>query len=191
MWHTAISRCIHTSNLVIPAAKPCEIQPGQGICGDFLCSRLKAKVKVTVTQFWYATHRHPMMYPHIQFGGPSCKRLRDTARTMYLWWFLCSRSTVKVKVTVTHFWHATHRHPTMYPHTQFGGPSCKSLRDTVRTRYLWWFLCSRSKVKVTVTQFWHVTHRHPTMYPHTQFGGPSCKSLRDMARTRYLWSFLC
>ena len=34
-------------------------------------------VKVTVTQKWYATLRHPKMYPYTKFGIPTSKNIGD------------------------------------------------------------------------------------------------------------------
>ena len=47
---------------------------------------------------------------------------------------LKTRSEVKVKVTVARKWYATHRHPRMYPHTKFGIPTSKNIRDMDQTR---------------------------------------------------------
>ena len=47
---------------------------------------------------------------------------------------LKTRSEVKVKVTVTRKWYATHRHPKMHPHTKFGIPTSKNIGDMHRTR---------------------------------------------------------
>ena len=41
----------------------------------------EVKFKVTVTQLWYATLRHPKMYPHTKFGIPTSKNLGDMHRT--------------------------------------------------------------------------------------------------------------
>ena len=40
-----------------------------------------SEVKVTVTQKWYATLRHPKMYPHTKFGIPTSKNIGDMDRT--------------------------------------------------------------------------------------------------------------
>ena len=44
-------------------------------------TRSEVKVKVTVTQKWYATLRHPKMYPHTEFGIPTSKNIGDMDRT--------------------------------------------------------------------------------------------------------------
>ena len=46
-----------------------------------LKTRSEVKVKVTVTQKWYATLRHPKMYPHTKFGIPTPKNIGDMDRT--------------------------------------------------------------------------------------------------------------
>ena len=42
-----------------------------------LKTRSEIKVKVKVTQKWYATLRHPKMQPHIKFGIPTSKSIGD------------------------------------------------------------------------------------------------------------------
>ena len=44
-------------------------------------TRSEVKVKVTVTRKWYATLRHPKMYPHTKFGIPTSKNKGDMDRT--------------------------------------------------------------------------------------------------------------
>ena len=39
-------------------------------------TRPEIKVKVTVTQRWYATLRHPKMHPHTKFGIPIPNNIR-------------------------------------------------------------------------------------------------------------------
>ena len=46
-----------------------------------LKTRSEVKVKVTVTRKWYATLRHPKMYPHTKFGIPTSKNIGDMDRT--------------------------------------------------------------------------------------------------------------
>ena len=46
-----------------------------------LKTRSEVKVKVTVARKWYATLRHPRMYPHTKFGIPTSKNIRDMNRT--------------------------------------------------------------------------------------------------------------
>ena len=48
--------------------------------------------------------------------------------------FLKTRSEVKVKVTVTQKWNMTLRYPKMYPHSKFGIPNSKNIRDMLRTQ---------------------------------------------------------
>ena len=46
-----------------------------------LKTRSEVKVKVTVTQLWYATLRHPKMHPHTKFEIPTSNNIRDMLRT--------------------------------------------------------------------------------------------------------------
>ena len=46
-----------------------------------LKTRSEVKVKVTVTRKWYATLRHPKMYPHTKFGIPTSNNIGDMERT--------------------------------------------------------------------------------------------------------------
>ena len=41
----------------------------------------KSDVKVKVTRKWYATLRHPKIYPHTKFGIPTSKNIGDMHRT--------------------------------------------------------------------------------------------------------------
>ena len=51
--------------------------------GHFITIKTKSevKVKVTVTQKWYATLRNPKMHPHTKFGIPTSKNIGDMHRT--------------------------------------------------------------------------------------------------------------
>ena len=40
----------------------------------------------------------------------------------------------EVKVTVTPKWYMTVRHPKIHPHTKFGIPNSKNIRDMLRTQ---------------------------------------------------------
>ena len=55
----------------------------------------RSKVKVTVTQKWFVTLRHPKMHLHTKFGIPISNNVGDMHK------FLETRSEVKFKVTVT------------------------------------------------------------------------------------------
>ena len=44
-------------------------------------TKSELKVMVTVTRKWYATLRHPKMYPHNKFGIPTSKNVGDMHRT--------------------------------------------------------------------------------------------------------------
>ena len=48
---------------------------------DKIILKTRSEVKVTVTQKWYATLRHPKMYPHTKFGMPISKNIGDMDRT--------------------------------------------------------------------------------------------------------------
>ena len=43
--------------------------------------KTRSEVKVTVTRKWYATLRHPKMYPHTKFEIPTLKNIGDMHRT--------------------------------------------------------------------------------------------------------------
>ena len=88
--------------------------------------------------------------------------------------FLKTRS--EVKVTVTRKWNATLCDPKMHPHTKFGIPTSKNIRDMCRTKKI----KTRPvvKVKVTVIRKWYVTLRHPKMHLHMKFGIPFSKNRR-------------
>ena len=43
--------------------------------------KTRSEVKVTVTQKWYVTLRHPKMYPHTKFEIPTSKNTGDMDRT--------------------------------------------------------------------------------------------------------------
>ena len=57
--------------------------------------KTRSEVKVTVTQKWFVTLRHPKMHLHTKFGIPISKNIGDMHQ------FLETRSEVKFKVTVT------------------------------------------------------------------------------------------
>ena len=48
---------------------------------QFLETKSEVKYKVTVTQLWYATFRHPKMHPHTKFEIPNLNNIRDMLRT--------------------------------------------------------------------------------------------------------------
>ena len=48
--------------------------------------------------------------------------------------FITIKTKSEVKVNVTQKWYATLRHPKMHPHTKFGVPTSKNIRDMHRTR---------------------------------------------------------
>ena len=47
---------------------------------QFLETWSEVKFKVTVTQLWYGTLRHPKMHPHTKFEIPSSNNIRDMLR---------------------------------------------------------------------------------------------------------------
>ena len=42
---------------------------------DTIILQTRSEVKVTVTQKWYMSLRHPNMYPHTKFGIPDSKNI--------------------------------------------------------------------------------------------------------------------
>ena len=48
---------------------------------QFIETRSDVKFKITVTQLWYATLRHPKMHPHTKFEIPTSNNVRDMLRT--------------------------------------------------------------------------------------------------------------
>ena len=48
---------------------------------DTIILKTRSEVKVTVTRKWYATLRHPKMYPHTKFGIPTSKNIGDMHQT--------------------------------------------------------------------------------------------------------------
>ena len=124
-------------------------------------TRSEVKFKVTVTQLWYASLRHT------KFENPTSNNIRYALDTIIL------KNRSEVNVPVTRKWYATLRHPKMYPHTKFGIPTSKNIRDMDRTRKR---DGHKNQVKVTVTQKWYVTPCHPKMHLHTKFGIPISKN---------------
>ena len=62
---------------------------------DTIILKTRSEVKVTMTQKWFVTFRHPKMHLHTKFGIPISKNIGDINH------FLETRSEVKFKVTVT------------------------------------------------------------------------------------------
>ena len=48
---------------------------------QFVETRSEVKFKVTVTQLWYATLRHPKMHIHTKFEIPTSNNIREILRT--------------------------------------------------------------------------------------------------------------
>ena len=48
---------------------------------QFLETRSEVKFKVTVTQLWCGTLRHPKMHPHTKFEMPTSNNIRNILRT--------------------------------------------------------------------------------------------------------------
>ena len=48
---------------------------------QFLETRSEVKLKVTVTQLWYATLPHLKMHPQTKFEIPTSNNIRDMLRT--------------------------------------------------------------------------------------------------------------
>ena len=51
---------------------------------QFLEIRSEVKFKVTVTQIWYGTLRHPKMHPHTEFEIPTSNNMRYALNTIIL-----------------------------------------------------------------------------------------------------------
>ena len=64
---------------------------------DTIILKTRSEVKVTVTQKWFVTLRHPKMHLHTKFGINISKNIGDMHQ------FLEARSEVKFKVTVTNY----------------------------------------------------------------------------------------
>ena len=50
---------------------------------QFLETRPEVKLKVTVTQLWYAAFPHLKMHLHTKFGIPTSNNIRDMLRTRF------------------------------------------------------------------------------------------------------------
>ena len=48
---------------------------------DTIILKTRSEVKVTVTQKWYMTLRHPKMYPYTKYGIPNSKNIKDMLGT--------------------------------------------------------------------------------------------------------------
>ena len=68
--------------------------------------KIRSEVKVTVTQKWFVTLRHPNLKEYRGYAPDEMQ-------------FLETRSEVKLKVTVTQLWYSTLRHRRMHPHIKF------------------------------------------------------------------------
>ena len=175
MRHSAIPRCIHTQNLN-SYIKECKRTALDTI---ILKTRSEFKVKVTVTQKWYVTFRHPKMHLHTKFGIPISKNTGDMHQTQYSFQKLGQSSSLR----------------SQWPNN---GKHTLSLKDAsthqIWDSYLKYFkryapdtiiLKTRSEVtvKVIVTQKWYATLRHLKMYLHTKFGIPNSNNIGDMPWT--------
>ena len=95
-------------------------------------TRSEVKVKVTVTQGWYATFCNPKMHAHTKFGIPTSNNIpskRYAPDTNIL------KTRSEVNVTVIRKVYQTLRHPKIYPHTKFVVPTSKNkgdMRPTLR-----------------------------------------------------------
>ena len=97
---------------------------------DTIFLKTRSEVKVTVTQKWYVTPRHPDAFTPI-WNYYLKEYWRFAPDSMQ---FLETRSEVKFKVTVTQLLYATLRHPKMHPHTKFEIPTLNNIRDMLRIR---------------------------------------------------------
>ena len=81
-------------------------------------------VKVTVTQKWYVTFRHPKMHLQTKFGIiPISNNSRDT---------IILKLGQRLR-SVTLKWYETHRHPKMHSHTEFGIHTSMNIGDMHQT----------------------------------------------------------
>ena len=53
-----------------------------GRMDSVIAIQTSSEVKVTVTQKWYATLRHPKIHLHTEFGIPTSKNIGDMHRTL-------------------------------------------------------------------------------------------------------------
>ena len=91
--------------------------------------KTRSEVKVTMTQKWYVTPRHPKMHLHQIWNSYLKEYWRYAPDSMQ---FLETRSEVKFKVTVTQLWYATLCHPKMHPHIKLEIPTSNNIRDMLR-----------------------------------------------------------
>ena len=78
IWHSVILICIYTPNLEILSQRIYEYAPESM---PFLETRSEVKVKVTVTQLWYATLPYLKRHPHTKFEIPTSNNIRDMLQT--------------------------------------------------------------------------------------------------------------
>ena len=137
---------------------------------QFLETSSEVMFKVTVTQLWYRTLRHPKMHPRTKFWDSYIKNYKKyDPDTIIL------KTWSKVKVIVTWKWYVTLRHPMMHSHQIW-----KSyLKEYKRYAPYTIILKTRSevKVKIIVTRKWYMTLCHPNMHLHIKFGIPISKNI--------------
>ena len=126
-------------------------------------TRSEGSVKITVTQEWYVTHRHPKTHPHTKYCIPTCNNTKSALDTIIL------ETRTEVKFRVTGKWYMTLCQHKMQPHTKFGIPTSKNIGN----------MHSRSR-----PQGWYTTLRNPKMHPHNEFGIRSSNNIRYMLRTQ-------
>ena len=135
---------------------------------QFLETRSEFKFKVTVTQLWYRTLRHPKMHPHTKFEIPTSNNIRDMLRTK-LFEKLGQRSRSQWPENVC---------DTSPSHDAFTHQIWNSyLKEYKRYAPYTIILKTRSEVKVTVTRKWYMTLCHPNMHLHTKFRIPISKNI--------------
>ena len=81
---------------------------------------------------------------------------------------LKTRSEVKVKVTVTQKWYMTLRYPKMHPHTKFGIPNSKNIRDMLWTQ-LFLKLGQRPRSQWPKNGMWHPVIQRCIYTPNLEF----------------------
>ena len=139
--------------------------------------KTRSEVKVTVTQRWYATLRHPKMHPDTPNFGFLSQIIQE----------ICSGNDYSKNYVRG----PGHSDPKMVCDTlpsqdaviqQIWNSCLKEYRRYASDSMP--ILETRSEVKVIVTQGWYAALCHPKMHAHTKFGIPTSNNIRDMLRIR-------
>ena len=114
-----IPRCTHIQNLGFLPKKYKRYAPE-----TMRILETRSKDKVTVTQKWYVTLRHPKKHPHTNFWILTSSNIRICSGLDY------SRNWSEVKVIVTQNGIGHSAIPTCNTHTKFGIPTSKNIGET-------------------------------------------------------------